>query len=94
MTSRATRRFWELFEALPPEVQRQTQKAHELFQQNPNHPSLRFKRVHATQPIYSVRINRDYRAVGVVREDTVIWFWIGSHDDYERLLREFEFGNM
>lgn len=94
MTSRATRRFWELYEALPPEVQRQTQKAYELFQQNPSHPGLRFKRVHATQPVYSVRINKDYRAVGVVREDTVIWFWIGNHDDYERLLQEFGFGDI
>lgn len=52
MTSRATRRFWELYAALPPEVQQQAQKAHELFQENPSHPGLRFKRVHATQPVY------------------------------------------
>jgi hypothetical protein len=51
------------------------------------HPSLRFKKVHATLPIYSVRIDRAYRAVGVLNGDTVVWFWIGSHANYEALLR-------
>jgi hypothetical protein len=42
--------------------------------------------VHATLPVYSVRIDLDWRAVGVLKDDTVVWFWIGSHNDYERLL--------
>jgi len=42
--------------------------------------------VHAERPIYSVRITRDYRAVGVQKEESIIWFWIGSHEDYDRLL--------
>jgi hypothetical protein len=51
-----------------------------------SHPSLRFKLVHPTRPIYSVRIGLGYRALGVRDADTIVWFWIGSHDDYDRLL--------
>ncbi|MFO8099522.1 MAG: hypothetical protein R6T83_07870 [Salinibacter sp.] len=42
--------------------------------------------MHADRPIYSVRITQDYRAVGVQKEESIIWFWIGSHEDYDRLL--------
>jgi len=50
------------------------------------HPSLRFRKVHDTLPIYSVRIDRDWRALGVVRDATMVWFWIGPHGEYEKLL--------
>ncbi len=75
-----------MYQRLPEQVKRQTFRAYHTFSKNPQHPGLRFKRVHPTQPIYSVRINRDYRAVGVINGDVIIWFWIGSHADYERLL--------
>jgi hypothetical protein len=54
----------------------------------PAHPSLRFKKVHATLPINSMRVDLDWRAVGILQEDTVIWFWIGSRADYEKRLRD------
>lgn len=50
------------------------------------HLSLRLKKVHADRSIYAVRITRDYRAVGVQKEESIIWFWIGSHEEYDRLL--------
>ena len=50
-------------------------------------PGLHFKKVHATRPIYSARVGLGYRALAVRDGDTVIWFWIGAHDEYERLLR-------
>ena len=56
------------------------------FQRNPNHPGLQFKQVHSTRPIYSARISLDYRALGILEGDEMIWFWIGSHADYDRLL--------
>jgi len=84
--SRTTSRFWDAYAKLPERVKRRARKAYELFDENPRHPSLRFKKVHADQPIYSVRITRDYRAVGVQKEASIIWFWIGSHEDYDRLL--------
>src|ERR1700756_2318853 len=49
-------------------------------------PSLRFKPVHPTRPIYSVRIGPMYRAVGILESDEIVWYWIGSHADYDKLL--------
>lgn len=65
----------------------QAAAAYELFAANPRHPSLHFKRVHTTEPIVSVRVGRNYRAVGYVdQSDIVVWFWIGPHEQYEGLL--------
>jgi plasmid maintenance system killer protein len=79
-------RFRELFADLPKPIQEQTRKAYRQFKQDPNYPSLRFKKVHPKLPIYSARINKDYRAVGQLEDDTVIWFWVGSHAEYDLLL--------
>jgi hypothetical protein len=62
-------------------------KAYQLFRDDPQHPSLRFKMVHDRDPIYSVRVTGAYRAVGIVREDEITWFWIGDHSSYDRLLK-------
>jgi len=75
-----------MFSELPAEVQRQARRAYRIFQQNPSHPSLRFKPVHPTRPIYSARISSDYRVVGVLERDEIVWYWIGSHADYDKLL--------
>ena len=88
MKSHTTEGFRKAFRVLPDQVQRQTRAAYRLFTQNPYHPSLRFKRVHSVEPIYSARINIDYRTLGVYAGDEVIWFWIGSHADYDRLLSQ------
>ncbi|GBC75821.1 hypothetical protein HRbin07_00009 [bacterium HR07] len=48
------------------------------------HPSLRFKCINEQENIWSVRITRGYRALGIMEGDTVTWFWIGNHDDYKR----------
>lgn len=86
MTSRTTLRFRELFASLPIEIQQQAREAYSLFRDNPLHPGLRFRLVHTTRPIYSARINQSYRAVGIRTDDTIVWFWIGSHTEYDRLL--------
>ena len=67
MKSRRTKRFHECFAQLPSDIQSQARQAYQLFQGNPGHPGLRFKRVHRTEPIYAVRVSQDYRAVGVRR---------------------------
>jgi hypothetical protein len=72
--SRTTTQFRKMFSELPEQVQEQTRKAYRQFKQDPSYPSLRFKRVHPKLPIYSARINRNYRAVGQLEKDTVIWF--------------------
>jgi len=66
----------------------QTRKAYQQFKQDPSYPSLRFKKIHPKLPIYSARINRDYRAIGQLDEDTVIWFWVGTHAEYDVLLNQ------
>ena len=89
MTSQTTAAFWKLYEALPPEIQRQAQAAYSKFEADPYNAGLRFKQVHEIKPIFSVRISRDYRAVGIKNRDDIIWFWIGSHSDYDKLLSRF-----
>jgi len=68
-------------------VQDQARLAYRLFRDNPEHPSLRFKPVHPKRPIYSARVGLGYRALAVRHGDAVIWFWIGSHGDYDHLLK-------
>lgn len=86
MNSHTTTSFRKAFRRLPAEVREQAREAYQLFQQNPYHPSLHFKQVHPVQPIYSARISRDYRALGARDADTMVWFWIGSHSEYDRLI--------
>ncbi len=76
--------FWTAYRRLDPHVRQRARKAYGLWQQNPFHPSLHFKCVNDEESIWSVRITRSFRAVGVFDGDTVTWFWAGRHDDYER----------
>jgi len=87
MKSRTTKSFWKNYWALPSEIRRRAQKAYKLWRSNPSHPGLSFKRVKANQPVYFIRIGLGYRALGLLKNDTIVWFWIGSHDDYDRLLK-------
>ena len=86
MNSRTTRQFRELLAALPAHVRRQARLAYLLFRENSSHPGLRFKKVHPDPPIYSARVGIDYRAVCALDGDTAIWFWIGSHAEYDKLI--------
>ena len=87
MISKTTRKFRQLLADLPSDVRDSANNAYLLFSQDPNHPSLRFKKVHETEPVFSARVTLDYRAVGIRNEGTIIWFWIGKHSDYEKLLK-------
>lgn len=75
-----------MFAALPSRVQQQAREAYKLFRDDPFHPGLHFKKVHSEPSVWSDRVGIGYRAVAVVDEDTAIWFWIGSHADYDKLL--------
>jgi hypothetical protein len=70
---------------LPIPVQRAAREAYRLWRTNPRHPSLQFKQIHA-RPIYSVRIGLHWRAVGTREGETMIWYWIGSHAEYDRII--------
>jgi len=84
--SHATPRFWTAYQELPVEIRELARKAYALFRNNPGHPSLNFKRVHTHEPVYSVRMARGYRAVGLLEGGEITWFWIGTHAGYDRLL--------
>ena len=87
MKSIARPSFWRMLNALPRGIQRQALVKYRLWLLDPGHPSLQFKQVKTTlPPLYSVRINRDYRAAGVLKGDTVTWLWIGTHAEYDRFL--------
>ena len=87
MKARTTKSFWKHYWALPPEMRQRAQQAYTLWRENPHHPSLFFKRVKENQPLYSVRIGLGYRALGLLKENTVTWFWIGTHDKYDQLIK-------
>ncbi len=84
--SRTTREFRDALAALPVNVRQTARRAYRLFKANPHHPSLRFKKVEEEGNIYSVRVGLGYRALGVLDGPTVVWFWIGSHAECDRLL--------
>jgi hypothetical protein len=83
MTHRASRRFWEHYRRLPAEVQRLADKNYKLLKSNPDHPSLSFKRIGV---LWSVRVGSSYRALAVEADDDLVWFWIGSHAEYDSII--------
>ena len=89
MTSHTNKNFRKLFRELPADVQTTARKAYGIWRSNPAHPSLEFKKVHNTLPIFSVRVSLGWRAVGVKKGNVMTWFWIGSHNDYDKLLGQF-----
>jgi hypothetical protein len=80
---RASPRFWRCYESLPEDVRKLADKSFELLKENSRHPSLRFKRVGRFR---SVRVGLYYRALGVDVDDGILWFWIGTHADYDELV--------
>ena len=80
----ATAEFWYYYRQLPPEIQELADKNFALLRQNPNHPSLRLKKI---EGFWSARVGLRYRALARDRTEGLVWFWIGPHDEYGRLLK-------
>lgn len=78
--------FVACFRRLPDEIKDLARKNYRLWRENSSHPSLHFKRVHKKEPIYSVRVGIGYRALGLLEGDTITWFWIGTHAEYDTLI--------
>jgi hypothetical protein len=76
--------FWEAYAKLPENVRALADKNYALLKENPQHPSLHFKKLGRFR---SVRIGLRYRALAVDAENGLIWFWIGSHADYDALIK-------
>jgi plasmid maintenance system killer protein len=77
--------FWRAYEKLDPRVREAARRAFRLFQANPYHPSLRFKALGGYEQVWSARVNEQYRAVGERSGDQIVWVWIGSHNDFDKL---------
>jgi len=81
--------FIKLFQELPERVKRTARKNYKLWKEKPTHPSLEFKEVNQKDHIWSIRVGIGWRALGKIKnKDTVIWFWIGSHGEYDKLLKK------
>ncbi len=85
MISRVRPSFWRAYEALDPRVRAAARRAYVQFAQDPAHPSLRFKKLAGYEDVWSVRINEQFRAVGERKGDTIVWVWLGSHNNFDKL---------
>jgi hypothetical protein len=83
MNHHATADFWACYNRLPVPIRQQADAAYQLLKADPRHPSLRFKRI---GKLWSVRVGLGYRALGVDGDDGPVWFWIGSHADYDHMI--------
>jgi hypothetical protein len=75
--------FWAAYESLPASVQSVADANYEILKRDPRHPSLRLKKVGR---FWSVRVGRNYRALAIGIDEGLLWFWIGSHADYDKLI--------
>ncbi|MGQ0683269.1 ParE family toxin-like protein [Bradyrhizobium sp.] len=83
MKHTASRKFWAAYEALPTAIRTVADANFDLLKRDPRHPSLQFKRV---GKYWSVRVGLRYRALAVQTDDAYVWFWIGPHADYDRII--------
>jgi mRNA-degrading endonuclease RelE of RelBE toxin-antitoxin system len=75
--------FWEKYDELPDSIQELANKNYEILKSDPKYPSLHLKKA---GKYWSVRVGRNYRALGVDIEEGILWFWIGTHAAYDKLL--------
>ena len=80
----ASRAFWEAYDKLPEQVRALADKNYELLKTNPRHPSLQFKKIGR---FWSVRVGLRYRALAIEADDDLVWFWVGSHGDYDAIIK-------
>ncbi len=83
MNHHAASKFWAAYDALPLGIRELADKNFALLKADPRHPSLHFKRI---GDLWSVRIGEHFRALGTEVEDGILWIWIGSHSDYDKLV--------
>ncbi len=82
MIGKTQKRFWKCFDGLPVPVQKLAREKYRLWKNDPYHPSLRFEE--RRNGLCIVRIGDQYRALGLNEGDLVAWFWIGTHEEYNR----------
>ena len=85
MISKTHEDFWICYRALPAEIQKLARDKFNLWQKEPFNSALQFKEL--LKDVWSVRINQNYRALGRRKDNLIVWFWIGTHAEYDQLLR-------
>jgi hypothetical protein len=78
--------FWQHYHQLPRNIQQLADKNYALLKNDPFHPSLHFKKVGNKKQLWSVRVGDHYRALGLDKSEGVVWFWIGTHSEYDKML--------
>lgn len=79
-------RFWKHYRDLPEDIQELADRKFELLTSNPRHPSLHLKKIGNKEQLWSVRVGLHYRALGREKSEEIVWFWIGTHAEYDRLI--------
>lgn len=82
MTGKTHRRFWKCFDALPAAAQKLAREKYALWKSDPRHPSLKFEE--RRNGVCVVRVGDHLRAIGLRAGEMVVWFWIGTHEEYNR----------
>jgi hypothetical protein len=85
MIHHASSSFWKCYSALPKDIQHQADHNFDLLKTDTRHPSLHFKKI---AKLWSVRVSREYRALGIDVDDGILWVWIGTHSEYDRLISQ------
>ena len=80
----ASAKFWEYYQSIPQNIQKLADKNFEILKENPKYPSLHLKKI---GKYWSVRVGLSYRALGVTADENILWFWIGNHSEYDKLLK-------
>ena len=83
MIHRASPDFWALHNQLPASVRNLADKSFAILKTDPRHPSLHFKKAGR---YWSARVGLHYRVIGVDLGEGVLWFWIGSHSEYDDIV--------
>ena len=83
MRHRASPRFWTCYRQLPEDVRRLADESYQLLRRDPKHPSLHFKKLGR---FWSARVGLHYRVLAVEHGEVMVWFWIGTHAEYNRLI--------
>jgi hypothetical protein len=83
---KASVKFWKLYDALPSDIQKSADEAYLRLKRDPRHPSLQFKKLGGSL-YWSARVTLDYRAIAIQEGDFYIWFWIGPHSVYDRIIK-------
>ena len=88
MDSKRTKTFKKLFDSLPDHIKENARKQYNLFLENQSHPSLRTKLIGSTRnkklKVYEVTVGMGYRAAYFRDEEVYVWFWVGTHNSFDK----------